>query len=185
MSNYKTHLDAAKLVCLTALHHLDHGLIVAVKQHSGSVVDDPSEPARIILTLELEALDLPATNNDHHRDDKLEADIFSLHGSLLDEAKRRVMDDVMSAKPMFMGRGSRLATGEESGEDYSLRKLDTSKLNDVAPVPKWVTKLKVPALDSKAIRDVLGRVLDLSDDVTDNIVNKLLEAQNEALRGDE
>lgn len=102
MSNHQTHLDAAKQVCLTALRHLNHGCVVSVNQHSGSVVDEPGEPARIILTLELEALDLPATNNDH-RDDKLEADVFSLHGSLLEEAKRRVMDDVMGAKPIFMG----------------------------------------------------------------------------------
>lgn len=102
MSNHQIHLDAAKQVCLTALHHLDHGCVVSVNQHSGSVVDEPGEPARIILTLELEALDLPVTNN-NHRDDKLEADVFSLHGSLLEEAKRRVMDDVMGAKPIFMG----------------------------------------------------------------------------------
>lgn len=102
MSNHQTHLDAAKQVCLTALHHLEHGCVVAVKQHSGSVVDEPGEAARIILTLELEALDLPATNNDHQNEWTDIPPIY-LEGYLLEMAKRRVMDDVMGAKPIFMG----------------------------------------------------------------------------------
>ncbi|AZS06312.1 hypothetical protein MED16_gp72 [Pantoea phage vB_PagS_MED16] len=175
MSNYKPHLDAAKQVCLTALHHLDHGLIVAVKQHSGSVVDDPSEPARIILTLELEALDLSVN---HHRDDKIPA----LAGMALEEAKRLAMDEMFGSGPK-LGRGSRLATGEESGDD-SLRKLDTSKLNDVSPVPKWV--MKVPALTrDDLVTIVYNAGLGLTTGRLDSMIDSIMLAQDEAMRGDE
>lgn len=176
MSNHQTHLDAAKQVCLTALHHLDHGLIVAVKQHSGSVVDDPSEPARIILTLELEALDLPVN---HQRDDNIPA----LAGMALEEAKRRAMDELLGSGPK-LGRGIRLATGEESGGESLHVVKDSEGEGRMVMGPLDVGVVKVAALTGESIIEALSRI-QMPQTLEESIVTAILNAQDKAMRGDE